>query len=282
MHSIGPTEPGAEFTPEELLFIQASRFISDTDVVLVGSGLAFVVAMLAQRTHAPGVSLLVDSGAIDPIFENVPQSVSEAKASFRSLRQASMREILGPLLHRGRVVALLGAAEVDRFGNINSSYIRNGRGAVSRLVGSGGAAAMLACAARTVVPLRHQMRRFPERCSYVSSPGYLPDYSGRRAVGLHERQPELTVVTDLCVMTTAAEGGELVVTALMPGQTFENVVANTGFRPRAPPDISRVQPPSEHELRVLRDEVDPHRVYLKSGNALGVNNELQQRRIREK
>jgi glutaconate CoA-transferase, subunit B len=253
----------ATFDGEELLFIAASRLIENSDVVVVGSGIAFVVAMLAQRLHAPEVGLVVDSGAVDPVLKTIPQSVSEARVAHRSLQRGSMREVLGSLLHRCRVVALLGAAEVDRFGNLNSSYVRKPDGRTTRLVGSGGATAMLACAGKIIIPMRHEARRFPERCQYVSSPGYLGGGSMRRTRGLHEPNPELIVVTDLCVMRAAGESGELVVAALMPGRTLREVEEHTGFHPRTSPTLCEVRPPSAEELRVLRREVDPCRRFLR-------------------
>jgi glutaconate CoA-transferase, subunit B len=248
----------ARATPdsEELLFIAASRLIENRDVVVVGSGVALLVAMLAQRVHAPEVSLVVDSGAVDPVLKTLPQSVSEARVAHRSLQRGSMREVLGPLLHRCRIVALLGAAEVDRFGNVNSSYVRKPDGRIARLVGSGGATAI-------IIPMRHEARRFPKRCQYVSSPGYLGGGSMRSISGLHEPRPELVVVTDLCVMRVADESGELAVTALMPGRTLREVEEQTGFRPRISPILSEVRPPSKEELRILRSDVDPGRIYLK-------------------
>lgn len=258
-----PTAIAHECTSQELLFIAASRFIQNADVVVVGSGSALVVAMLAQRLHAPDVSLTVDSGAMDPVLKRLPQSVSEARVACRSLHRGSMRDVLGTLLHRCRTVALLGAAEVDRFGNVNSSYVRRPDGRVARLVGCGGATSMLACAAKVIIPMRHESRRFPERCHYLSSPGYLGGGSARRTTGLHETRPELTVVTDLCVMSAERDSGRLVVSALMPGRTLQQVQDQTGFRPPAARSLSEVRPPSLHELQILREEVDPDGIYLK-------------------
>lgn len=239
------------------MFVVASRLLRSDDTVVVGSGRAFVVAMLAQRLHAPSISLLIDSGSIGPYFASIPRSVSDARMAHRAVRHGSTLEVLGPLLSRPGVVALLGAAQVDRFGRVNASYVRTADGRRRRLVGSGGAAAMMARAHRTIVVTRHERARLPERCDYVSSvSGFRPGEGSRR--------PDLTVVTDLCVFQPF-ETGDLGVVALMPSVRLDRIESNTGFSPRVAERLEQLAPPTALELRVLRTIVDPEGIYLKAG-----------------
>lgn len=245
------------------MFIEASRHIRNTDTVFVGSGISFVVAMLAQRLNAPHAGLLIDSGAIDPIFESIPLSVSDSWAARRAVRLGSMREVLASLIRRGPVVAILGAAQVDAYANINSSYVNTGASHLRRLPGSGGATAVTWSAQRLLLVLRHERHRLPERCDYISSPGYL-DGAGRRAqLGIAVEQPEISVITDLCVMSADKSRGRLVTTKLMPGVDARMVQDNTPYAIEFAEDLTCVAPPSSQELAILRQDVDPKHLYVK-------------------
>ena len=252
----------AGYSRQELMVIEAARHVRDGDVVFVGTGLPLLATTLAQRTHAPGVVCVIESGVIAPLVRPTPISVSDPKVMHRAVRLGTLREVLGCLLQRGLVdLGFLGGAQIDRYGNINSTLIRT-PGATKRLPGSGGGNDMASHCRRLLVITRHERRRFPERCDYITSPGFLDGPGARRRAGLN---PEfgVTVVTDLAVMETDPETCALRIVKLMPDVTVEAARAETAFRPAAAPGLRQVTPPSAEELRVLRGEVDPGRVYLK-------------------
>jgi len=261
------TPPGASplgYSRQELMVIEAAHHVRDGDVVFVGTGLPLLATTLAQRAHAPNVVCVIESGVIAPQVLPTPVSVSDPRVMHRAVRLGSLRDVLGCLLQRGRIdLGFIGGAQIDRYGNINSTQIGPPGAMRRRLPGSGGGNDMASHCRRLLVITRHERRRFPERCDYITSPGFLDGPGARRRAGLN---PEfgVTVVTDLAVMASDPATCTLRVTKLMPGITLDAVLAETEFRPAAAPDVCEVAPPTSADLRILRDEVDPGRVYLKA------------------
>jgi glutaconate CoA-transferase subunit B len=252
------------YTREELMVIEAARRLRDGDVVFVGTGLPLLATTLAQRTHAPNVVMVIESGVIAPLVRPTPISVSDPKVMSRAMRLGTLREVLGGLLQRGLIdVGFVGGAQIDRYANINSTQIGPPGALQRRLPGSGGANDMASHCRRLLVITHHERRRFPPRCDYITSPGFLDGPGGRKRAGLN---PDfaVTVVTDLAVMETAPDTCALRITGLMPGITVDDVLAATGFAPEVAPDLAVIASPDPHVLRTLRDEVDPERIYLKS------------------
>ena len=257
-----PGPPQRAWSLDELMFVEASRRLTGAQAIFVGSGISFAAAMLAQRIHAPCATMLVDSGAVGPRFGELPRSVTDRHVTNSAVRLGSMREVLGMLVRRPGVVAILGAAEVDRFGNVNSTYVGREGGPPRRLPGSGGATAVAWSAERWVLLLRHERRRFPARVGFISSPGYIegPDVRGR--LGLSAARPLISVVTDLCVMETSRASGLLEVAAVMPDVSIEEVYARTGFRPSARTPLGVVAHPTDEEITTLRT-IDPTGLYVR-------------------
>jgi glutaconate CoA-transferase subunit B len=250
------------------MVIEAARHLQDGDVVFVGTGLPLLATTLAQRTHAPHVVMVIESGVIAPQVRPTPISVSDPKAMARAVKHGSLREVLGCLLQRGLIdVGFLGGAQIDRYANINSTQIGPPGAMRRRLPGSGGGNDMASHCRRLLVVTIHERRRFPLRCDYVTSPGFLDGPGGRARAGLN---PDfgVTVVTDLAVMESDPLTCALRIVGLMPGIGVDDVVAETGFRPEAAPTVREVAPPAPGVLRVLRDEVDPARVYLRDDEAV--------------
>jgi len=248
---------------QELMVIEAARYLREGDVVFVGTGLPMLATTLAQRTHAPNVVIVIESGVIAPLVRPTPISVSDPKVMHRAVKLGTLREVLGGLLQRGLIdVGFLGGAQIDRFANINSTMVGTGDRR-HRLPGSGGANDMASHCRRLLIITHHERRRFPERCDYITSPGFLDGPGGRERAGLN---PDfaVTVVTDLAVLENDPQTCALRITGLMPGVTVEEVLAETGFRPEAAPQVRTVAPPVPEHLRLLREELDPERVYLKS------------------
>ncbi|NUR93199.1 MAG: glutaconate CoA-transferase [Nonomuraea sp.] len=240
--------------PREILVVEGARQIRDGDLVIVGTGLPLLAATLAQRTHAPDAKLVIESGVIFPKVVPTPVSVVDPRLMHGASRHGSLFEALGGLVQRGLVrTGFLGGAQVDEFANINSTWVSG-----KRLPGSGGANDIASHCEQVVILTNHEKRRFPARCDYVTSPGFLGGPGERAKAGLGPLR--VKVVTDLCVMEAADSA--LQVTALMPGVTAEAVRENTGFVPKFRDALDIVVPPDPEELRLLREEIDPACVYF--------------------
>lgn len=254
------TDSGLEAIARELVVFEGARQIGGTDTAIVGTGLPLLAGLVAQRTHAPGARLVIESGAIFPQVRPTPLSVVDPRIMHNASRLGSLVEALGGFVQRGLVdTGFLGGAQIDQAGNINSTWINRGAGRV-RLPGSGGANDIASHCRQVVILTDHELRRFPVKCDYVTSPGFLDGPGSRERLGL--RPLSIKVVTNLCVMEADESTGSLEVTALMPGVTPEEVLANTGFRPGFAADLDVVHQPSEQELQLLRTELDPEARYF--------------------
>ena len=254
----------SDYTFQELMVIEAARQIRDGDVVFVGTGLPLLATTFAQRTHAPTLCFVVESGAIAPLVLPTPISVSDPRLMHKAVRLGTLREVLGCLLQRGLVdVGFLGGAQIDRFGNINSTVIGEYAKPTVRLPGSGGGNDIASHAKRLLIVTGHEKRRFPAHCDYITSPGYLHGPDARKKAGLKVTHPSLTVVTDLAVLEIDRATGQLRLARLMPGVALEQVQKNTGFELPVAHPLGSVEPPTREQLRMLREEIDPRGLYLK-------------------
>lgn len=254
------------YTMDELMVVEAARHIHDGDIVMVGTGLPMVASLFAQRSHAPNMCFVVETGPIAPEVIPTPTSVADARLMHRAVRLGSLLDALGGVLHRGLAdVGFLGGAQIDQFANVNSTVIGDYDHPKVRLPGSGGANDLASHSKRLLIIARHEKRRFPARCDYITSPGYIDGPEGRKKAGLPVPYPGITVITNLTVMSIDKAAGRLRVDKLMPGVTLGDVLANTGFEPLTADEIATVERPRDSDLRLLREEVDPGEVYLKRG-----------------
>lgn len=227
----------------------AARELADGEVVLVGIGLPNLACNLARRTHAPNLILIYESGAVGATPSRVPVSIGDPALVTGSLMVCGMADVFQLFLQNGRIeVGFLGGAQVDRRANINTTVIGPYDRPTVRLPGSGGAAEIAIHAQRILVIAKLSRRAFPERVDFVTSPG-------RRVQ---------RVITDKGVLEPDPEDGELVLAALYPGVEVVDVQAGVGWQLRCRPGLARVEPPTAVELRLLRDVLDPQRLYLKS------------------
>ena len=251
---------------DELMVVEASRYINDGDTVLVGTGMPMVASLFAQKSHAPHICYIVETGTIAPEVIPTPISVCDPRVMYRAVRTGSLLDALGGVMQRGLAdVAFLGGAQIDQFANVNSTVIGDYLRPKVRFPGSGGANDLASHSRKIVIITRHERRRFPERCDYITSPGYIDGPDGRKKAGLPVPYPDIFVITDLAVMSIDKAQGRLRVDRLMPGVSLERVRENTSFEPPAAPELVTVEPPTERELRILREQVDPNGVYLKGG-----------------
>ena len=254
------------FALDELMVIEASRYIADGDVVLVGTGMPMVAALMALKSHAPNMCYVVETGPIAPEVIPTPISVADPRVMYRAVKVGSLIDALGGVLHRGLVdVGFIGGAQVDQFANVNSTLIGDRTRPKVRFPGSGGANDVASHAKKVLIITRHEKRRFPEHCDYITSPGYIDGPHGRKGAGLPVPYPDIVVVTDMAVMSIDKSVGRLGVDKLMPGVTLDALRENTGFAPLVAAQTPTVEPPTDGELRILRRDVDPEGMYVKSG-----------------
>ena len=256
------TEPS--YTSSELLTINASRLLRDGDTVFVGVGLPNLACNLARRTHAPNLLMIYEAGVIGAQPARLPLSIGDPTLVSGALSVCSMYDIFAFYLQRGNVdVGFMGGAQIDRFGNINATVIGDYNHPKVRLPGSGGSMEIAAWANRCYLLTPHQKRRFPEKLDFRTSAGFLGGRAERQAAGLRGGGM-LAVVTDLGLMEPD-ETGEMVLTALHPGATVEQAIANTGWDLKVATGLRATPPPSAAELRILRQDLDPQGIYLKGG-----------------
>jgi glutaconate CoA-transferase, subunit B len=239
------------YTMGELMVAAGAREIRDLDVVFVGMRLPLIAFVVAKRTHAPGAVGLFENGVIRTT--PAPELIY-TMADPPNLRGATQcLDMLGvmSLLQSGRVhLGFLGAAEVDRFGNLNSTQVTNGK-CLIRLPGSGGACDIASLAQRFVVMLDHDKRRLPERVSYITSPGFGDGKGWRQRVGLERGGPSAVITTKAILRFD--EDGEAYLASVHPGNTADDVVTNTGWKLRVPADVPVTPEPNARELAVIRD-----------------------------
>lgn len=253
-----------EYTSPELLTINAARLLRDGDVVFVGVGLPNLACNLARRTHAPDLVMIYEAGVIGAQPARLPLSIGDPTLVSGALSVCSMYDIFALYLQRGNIdVGFLGGAQIDRFGNINATVIGDYARPKVRLPGSGGSMEIAAWANRCYIITPHQKRRFPERVDFRTSAGFLNHRCERKAARLRGGGPQ-AIVTDIGILEPD-ENGELILTALHPGRKVEEAKENTGWELKISDSLRFTEPPSEQELKILRAELDPNRIYLKGG-----------------
>lgn len=256
--SIDSSDP--DYTSTELMVTTAARELRDDESVLVGVGVPNLACNLAKRTHAPNLRMVYESGTIDSNPSSLPLSIGDPVLATGAVGVVPMFEGFSKYLQGGRIdVGFLGGAQIDRYGNINSTVIGDYEDPTVRLPGSGGACEIASNAHRTLVITPHQKRRFPEEVDFVTSPGYVDGREGREELGLRGG-PE-AIITDLAVMRFD-ENGELYAETLHPGVSRDEVQNATGWTLAFADDVGTTPTPDPEELRLLRGELDPNGVYL--------------------
>jgi glutaconate CoA-transferase subunit B len=254
------TTSPAPYSAGELLAVMSARLLRDGETVFAGVGIPLLAATLAQRLHAPGLTILFEGGTIGAFIEpgRLPPSTNEQRCTRRANMVLGSTDVL-LLLQRGYVdVGFMGGAQIDRYGNLNSSLIGTPEHPVTRLPGSGGGND-IASLTRIIVAMKHEKRRFVERVDFVTSPGFLSGGGSRHAAGLREGGL-FRVVTDLGLFDFDEASKRMRLIALHPGASTAAVQANTGFELLVAAPLPVTDPPGENELAVLR-HLDPDRLY---------------------
>jgi glutaconate CoA-transferase subunit B len=251
------------YNPMELMICCAARLLEDGRTVTVGTGGPCAAAMLAQQTHAPNLVIFFEAGGAAPILPTMPVSVGDSRTFHKGLMASSMAEIMETCQRGMMDYAFLGGAQIDAFGNLNSTHIGGTPAKPKvRLPGSGGANDLASFCWNVITMTNHDKRRFVEKVDFLTTPGYLTGPGAREAAGLPANTGPYRVVTDLAVMGYHPTTKRMQVLSLHPGVTLEQVKANTGFAIEAAESLSTTPEPGERELELLRTKVDPRRYII--------------------
>jgi len=242
-----------EYTTAEMMVVAAARALTSEDVCFVGIGAPSQACNLARLTHAPGIRLVYESGTLETKPDVLPLSIGDGELCETALVTVSVPEMFQYWLQGERItVGFLGGAQVDRYGNLNSTVIGDYRSPKVRLPGSGGATEIATGCRRIYIVMKQSPRTFVERLSFLTSLGHGPTGRERRELGVRTQGPTL-IVTDLCIMKPDPETNEFRVTSIHPGVTRGQIIEATGWPIRFADDVDETPPPTAEELAALRD-----------------------------
>jgi glutaconate CoA-transferase, subunit B len=242
------------YTADEMMTVAAARELRDGAVCFVGIGLPSTAANVARRTHAPGLVLVYESGAIGAKPETLPLSIGDGILATTADAVVSVPEMFNYWLQPGRIdLGFLSGAQIDRFANINTTVVGGDyRQPTVRLPGAGGAPEIAASCREVIVILRQSRRTFVDRVDFVTSVGFGTGAGSRERLGLTGAGPRI-VITDLGTLRPDPETCELTLTSLHPGVRVDDVRAATGWDLAVSDDLIETEPPTDKELTVLRD-----------------------------
>ena len=250
------------YSPSEMMASVAARELRDREVVFVGIGLPNLACNLARATHAPNLVLIYESGAVGAVPERLPVSIGDPSLVTGSLMVCGMADVFQLFLQNGKIeVGFLGGAQIDRYGNINTTVVGSYQHPKVRLPGSGGAAEIAIHAQRTLIISRLNPRAFPEEVDFLTSPGQRCKGKTRRELGMPGAGP-IKVITDMGILEADPESGEMVLTKLYPGVEAAEVRKNVGWDLKVRSSLGTVEPPTARELHLLREVLDPKGLYL--------------------
>jgi glutaconate CoA-transferase subunit B len=248
-------------TASEMLAILSARQLREGQVVFAGIGIPLLAATLAQRLRCPGLTILFEGGVIGAFVEpgKLPPSTNDQRCTKRANMVLGSAEVL-LLLQRGYVdVGFMGGAQIDKFGNLNSSFIGDSDNPKTRLPGTGGGND-ISSLTNMIVAMKHEKRRFVDQVDFITSPGFIRGGKTRAESGLPQGGM-FRVITELAVFSFDETSRRMKVLALNPGITREQVQDNTGFDLIFEDQINVTEPPTEHELSTLR-MLDPDRLFI--------------------
>jgi glutaconate CoA-transferase subunit B len=251
----------AHYTDNEMMAISAGRMIKNGDIVFAGTGVSMLAATAAKRIYSPKAVVFFESGGIDPSLEEIPMAVADLRAMSGTSINSGLIDAFSIVGHRKlHTIAFLGAAQIDRYGNLNTTMLGNYWKPKTRFSGSGGACDVASLASGVITFMQHEKRRFVEKLDYLTSVGWYQGGQSRHQLGL-PRGGAMAVVTNLGVLKFAETTKEMVLAEYYPGISIERILENTGF-PLETSSAQEAKPPSGEELRILREEVDPQKLIL--------------------
>ncbi|NIM58658.1 MAG: CoA-transferase subunit beta [Candidatus Aminicenantes bacterium] len=242
---------------------RAARELRNKEVVFVGIGLPNLACNLARRLQAPDLALIYESGAVGAVPSRLPLSIGDPCLVTDSISVCSMVEVFNYYLQGGLIdVGFLGGAQVDRFGNINSTVIGDYSKPKVRLPGSGGACEIAIHAKKIIIIAKQNKRTFPRKIDFVTSPGFIDQDNQRIKYNMPGRGPVL-VITDLGVYDFSNLAHEMILREIYPGVSIEDIKANISWEIKIKFDLIRTTSPTKKELGIIREELDPDKIYLK-------------------
>lgn len=255
----------ADYTLRELMTIAAAREIPDGAITFCGTGISMVAAMAAKHINAPNSTIFFETGAIDSLLEELPLAVADPRVMYYTAVNGSLCDAFAYMQNKktGRmVVGIMGAAQIDCYGNLNSTVIGDYDQPTVRFSGSGGACDVASFVDESLIFMQHEKRKFVNKVDYLTSPGWLDGPRGRERAGLTGKGPS-KVITNMAIMGFDKITKKMILESCYPGFTPEQILENMAFDV----DISQAKelvPPSKEELRILREKCDPQRLIIGS------------------
>jgi len=253
----------SDYTPSEMMIIASARAMAGVRTVFVGVGLPNIACNLARYTVSPDLQLIYESGVYGAQPARLPLSIGDPTLVTGATSVVSMADLFGLYLQRGLVdVALLGGAQIDRYGNLNTSVIGEYAHPKVRLPGSGGACEIAINAREVFMIMRLGKRSFVEKIDFMTSPGHLVGGDSRERLHMPGKGPTL-VVTDMAIFNFDNPQREMQLVSLHPGVSIDQVKAEMGWEPRQVEALAETPAPTAEELRLVREELDPQGIYRK-------------------
>lgn len=252
-----------DYSPREMMAIMAAREITDGDIVFAGTGISMLAAMAAKSINAPNSVIFFETGAMDSLVEELPLAVADPRVMYHAAFNGGLLDAFATMQNRitgDRVIAILGAAQIDRFGNLNTTAIGGYPRPDIRFSGSGGGCDVASFVPRCIAFMQHEKRKFVEKLDYLTSPGQLNGNGSREAAGLRPGGVNV-VITNKAVLRMAPDSGEMYLDCRYPGVTTREILDNMQFAV----DVSKAreaEPPTDGELKILREKCDPQRLIL--------------------
>ncbi len=241
-----------DYSTNEMMTVAASRAVSSDDVCFVGIGMPSAACNLARLTHAPDITLIYESGTIGTRPSTLPLSIGDGELCDTAVTTVSVPEMFRYWLQGGRIsVGFLGAAQLDKYGNINTTVIGDYHNPKVRLPGGGGAPEIATSCEEIFIVMKQSTRGFVEKVDFITSLGHGPTGKEREQLGVTTKGPS-RLITDLCIMQTDPETKEFIVTSIHPGVTRDQIQENTGWRVRYADQVDETPIPNATELEALR------------------------------
>ncbi len=251
------------FSPVEQMAAATSKLIDDGATVLTGSGLPMIAMALAIRTRTPNVTVIFEAGGIAPQIPVLPISVSDSRTFYRAIMATSLDCVMGTAQQGYVDYGMLGAAQIDMYGNVNTTAIGPYDRPKARLPGSGGGNDVGSLCWRTIVIMQQDKKRFVPKLDFLTTPGYLDGPGARERAGLPEGTGPYRVVTQLGVLGFDEATKRMKLLAVHPGVSVDDVKNSTGFELLVSSEISVTSPPTTEEIRLLHGEIDPSHFVLR-------------------
>jgi len=251
-----------EYNEMEMMIVIASRELPNGATVGVGTGAPCAAAMLAQKTSSPDLVIMFEAGGICPELPEMPISVGDSRTFHKAVMAGSMGNIMS-CCSRGFVdYTFLGGAQIDMYGNLNSTVIGHYDSPKVRLPGSGGANDFASFCWNTMVMTPQNKRRFVKKLDFLTTPGWLEGGSSREDSGLPKGTGPYKIITNMAIMDFEPDLKRMRVISLNPGYTFDDVQENCDFELLKLDKLEHTKKPQENELYILRNNVDPNRVII--------------------